>query len=174
MGSTVLCRKSNIVVRCKVFGDTDFTNQEQTSLCSSSFIFLMIVCLYKHLMTDVATVFENFQKALDNAGPCSTSELEGFHSQLNRNAPKMEGFSYSGMLSRYEYVLYLILVLYVGSFVATKTVCLHLPSQLCSLWFPAPTKFYKFAEEPFSREWCFMVSLPITGMQPIFLVLTLH
>lgn len=39
-------------------------------------------------------------EAVDMAGTNTTSELESFHSAINRNAPKMEGFSYSGMLSR--------------------------------------------------------------------------
>jgi len=39
-------------------------------------------------------------EAVNRASQDSTSELEGFHSCLNRYAPKMEGFSYSGMKSR--------------------------------------------------------------------------
>ena len=39
-------------------------------------------------------------EAVDRASKNATSELEGFHSSLNRNAPKMEGFSYAGMISR--------------------------------------------------------------------------
>jgi hypothetical protein len=40
-------------------------------------------------------------EAIGMAGKHATSELESFHSEINRNAPKMEGFSYSGMISRY-------------------------------------------------------------------------
>jgi len=39
-------------------------------------------------------------EAINNASKITTSEIESFHSCLNRNAPKMEGFSYSKQLSR--------------------------------------------------------------------------
>lgn len=42
----------------------------------------------------------NIIEAVNRAGEDTTSELESFHSCLNRNAPKMVGFSYSGMLTR--------------------------------------------------------------------------
>ncbi|XP_067945109.1 uncharacterized protein [Watersipora subatra] len=37
--------------------------------------------------------------AVSKAGRLATTELESFHAEINRNAPKMEGFSNSGMLS---------------------------------------------------------------------------
>ena len=54
----------------------------------------------KDLIRDVKLIIDDLAEAVNNAGPHSTSELESFHSSLNRNAPKMEGFSYSGMMSR--------------------------------------------------------------------------
>ena len=39
-------------------------------------------------------------EAVNKPGVETTSELKSFHSCLNRNAPKMEGFSSAGMLSR--------------------------------------------------------------------------
>ena len=78
-------------------------SQGQTSFYTSMYIFpIYIADLHEQLITDVTAVFEDLQKAVDNIGPCATSELESFHSQLNRNAPKMEDFSYCGMLSRCE------------------------------------------------------------------------
>ena len=44
---------------------------------------------------------EKIVEAVNRASEDSTSELESFHSCLNRNAPKMEGLSHQGMLSRY-------------------------------------------------------------------------
>lgn len=44
------------------------------------------------------------KKLLAAISRCSdedTSELESFHSALNRNAPKMHGFSHQGMISRF-------------------------------------------------------------------------
>ena len=76
----------------KILGDTD--------LCQ---LFPMYIAdPHEQLITDVTAIFKDLQKAVDNVGPCPTSELESFHSQLNRNAPKMEGFSYCGMLSMCE------------------------------------------------------------------------
>lgn len=43
---------------------------------------------------------KQFVAAVNMASDTATSELEGFHSLVNQYAPKMEGFSYSGMLSR--------------------------------------------------------------------------
>lgn len=37
---------------------------------------------------------------VSRASADTTSELESFHAQINRNAPKMSNFSYSGILSR--------------------------------------------------------------------------
>ena len=45
-------------------------------------------------------------EAVNRASKNATSELEGFHSCLNRNAPKMEGFSYAGMISRLVILLH--------------------------------------------------------------------
>lgn len=39
--------------------------------------------------------------AINMAGRNTTSELEYFHSHLNRYIPKMQSFSYHGMLTRY-------------------------------------------------------------------------
>lgn len=39
-------------------------------------------------------------KAISMTGVEATSELESFHAAINRNAPKMVGFSYSGMVTR--------------------------------------------------------------------------
>ncbi|XP_067930909.1 uncharacterized protein [Watersipora subatra] len=50
------------------------------------------------------TIF-NFSSAINRASTVSTSELESFHSSLNRNAPKREGFSFAGMLSRGQLTL---------------------------------------------------------------------
>ena len=41
--------------------------------------------------------------AISKAGKDNTSELESFHALINRNAPKMIPFSYSGMMSRYAW-----------------------------------------------------------------------
>ena len=41
-------------------------------------------------------VLEGLQKASKD----DTSELESFHSALNRNSPKQFGFSHNGMISR--------------------------------------------------------------------------
>lgn len=38
--------------------------------------------------------------AIGMAGKVATSEQESFHAEVNRYAPKMAGFSYSGMISR--------------------------------------------------------------------------
>lgn len=57
---------------------------------------------------------ENLMKGIDRASMEATSELEGFHAALNRNAPKMEGFSYSGMLSRYAPTLFWFACLQMG------------------------------------------------------------
>lgn len=53
------------------------------------------------LITKLEELVKDFVEPINQAGEHSTSELESFHSCLNRNAPKMEGFSYSGMKSRY-------------------------------------------------------------------------
>lgn len=38
--------------------------------------------------------------AIKMTGVGALSELESFHASINRNAPKMVGISYSGMLTR--------------------------------------------------------------------------
>ena len=54
------------------------------------------------LHKDVEEVLLNDRllKAISMSGEFGTSELESFHSDINRQAPKMEGFSYHGQLSR--------------------------------------------------------------------------
>jgi len=71
------------------------------------FIIIPSFCYTTVLLVDIVTmefraIIENKRllQAIAMAGKLATSELENFHSDINRNAPKMEGFSYSGMLSR--------------------------------------------------------------------------
>lgn len=54
------------------------------------------------LHKDVEEVLLNDRllKAISMSGEFGTSELESFHSDINRHAPKMEGFSYHGQISR--------------------------------------------------------------------------
>ena len=40
-------------------------------------------------------------EAVMRASSADTAALESYHAELNRNAPKMSYFSYSGMQSRY-------------------------------------------------------------------------
>ena len=44
-----------------------------------------------------------FLSAVKMVGIEATSDLESFHTAINRNALKMVGFSYSGMLTRYVF-----------------------------------------------------------------------
>lgn len=83
--------------------------------------FFVVVVNHWHFFVD-ALVASDLRKILSDKGLTeaigrasiqATSELEGFHSSLNRNAPKMEGFSYSGMLSRQ--VLYWITIIIINS-----------------------------------------------------------
>ena len=51
---------------------------------------MMKICKEKGLLDAICRASNN-----------STSELESYHAALNRNAPKMESFGQSSMISRY-------------------------------------------------------------------------
>ena len=59
------------------------------------------------LYRDVENILLNGKllKAIGMTGEFGTSELESFHSNINHYAPKMEGFSYHGQVSRLAFKL---------------------------------------------------------------------
>jgi hypothetical protein len=77
--------------------------------------------------------------AIAKAGKENTSELESYHAHLNRYAPKMTPFSYSGMKSRYVFMLH-----YFGlqlGLQTNRTNTLFVPALKKVLFFVSICKF---------------------------------
>lgn len=93
-GSRVVC----ILGSCRylLYGVFYFFT-EKVLLCSICFIGTVV---YEKMCKTLTT--DSLMKGIQQASPFEqTSCLEGFHSVLNQFAPKMIGYSYSGMYCRY-------------------------------------------------------------------------